>query len=360
MNYGEMQPVAGRATDRAMREVRYEFADNLPGLLEHLGISVLISTYQAGKLAVIGGARGDLDLTFHNYDRPMGLAVDPGLDRLAVATRDAILVAWNEVEIARRLPERAGCCFLTRKAHVTGDIQAHQIGWAGDELWLVNTRFSCLCTLDERHSFVPRWQPGFIDALVAEDRCHLSGLAIAGGQPRYVTALARTNVAEGWRPVKHHAGVLLDVKTGDAVAENLAMPHSPVVHDGAILLLDSGRGSLVRVTPAGESQALARFPGYTRGLAVYHDLALVGLSKIRETSTFDNLPILDRHQELKCGFVIMDLRRGTLVSQLEFKSGIDEIFDVATVAHPGRTILRGPHPAQDGHDTMWVVPAAGG
>ena len=28
-----------------------------------------------------------------------------------------------------------------------------------DELWLVNTRFSCLATLDHEHSFVPRWRP---------------------------------------------------------------------------------------------------------------------------------------------------------------------------------------------------------
>jgi hypothetical protein len=35
----------------------------------------------------------------------------------------------------------------------------------GDELWLVNTAFGCLCTLDSRHSFVPRWRPPFLTVL---------------------------------------------------------------------------------------------------------------------------------------------------------------------------------------------------
>ena len=38
------------------------------------------------------------------------------------------------------------------------------MAWAGDELWIVNTRFSCLCNRDTLHSFVPRWRPPFVSA----------------------------------------------------------------------------------------------------------------------------------------------------------------------------------------------------
>jgi hypothetical protein len=63
------------------------------------------------------------------------------------------------------------------------------------QLWFINTRFSCLCTLNAVHSFVPCLRPRFITALAPEDRCHLIGLALAPGpdsQPviRFVTALA--------------------------------------------------------------------------------------------------------------------------------------------------------------------------
>ena len=42
---------------------------------------------------------------------------------------------------------------------------------------------------------MPRWRPPFITALAAEDRCHLNGLAIVDGRPRYVTALGETDTA---------------------------------------------------------------------------------------------------------------------------------------------------------------------
>ena len=119
----------------------------------------------------------------------------------------------NAPDIAPRV-EPAGqhdACFLPRSCHVTGDIGVHELAWAGDELWVVNTRFSCLCTLHPDYSFVPRWRPPFITALAAEDRCHLNGLAIVDGRPRYVTALGETDTAGGWRADKPQGGCLMDV-----------------------------------------------------------------------------------------------------------------------------------------------------
>ena len=65
-----------------------------------------------------------------------------------------------------------------RTAHYTGDIQAHECAWVGNEFWVVNTLFSCLSALHPYHSFAPRWMPPFISALIPEDRCHLNGLAL--------------------------------------------------------------------------------------------------------------------------------------------------------------------------------------
>ena len=36
--------------------VEYEHSTNLPGVLQQLNLSVLISTYQAGKLVVVGSS----------------------------------------------------------------------------------------------------------------------------------------------------------------------------------------------------------------------------------------------------------------------------------------------------------------
>ena len=83
-------------------------------------------------------------------------------------------------------------CYLPRLSYITGDIKSHEIAWSNAELWVVNTRFSCLCTVHSDYSFVPRWQPSFIHQLEAGDACHLNGLAMVDQQPRYVSVFGRT------------------------------------------------------------------------------------------------------------------------------------------------------------------------
>ena len=109
-------------------------------------------------------------------------------------------------------PGRHDACFLPRSSHVTGNIQIHEMAWGtGDELWVVNTRFSCLCTLDGSASFAPRWRPPFVSALEPTDRCHLNGLGMVDGTPRYVTALGETDEPAGWRANKAKGGIVMDV-----------------------------------------------------------------------------------------------------------------------------------------------------
>src|SRR3990167_6895481 len=169
------------------REVRFEYSRSFRGLLERLRASLLVSTYQAGKLAVVGVRGGELGFTFHNFERVMGIAVGPR--RLAVGTRRQIYLLHAAPDLAARVAPAGthDACWLTRSAHFTGNLHGHELAWGSDGLWIVNTLFSCLCTLDEGYSFVPRWRPPFVTELADQDRCHLNGLAIQDGQPRYVT-----------------------------------------------------------------------------------------------------------------------------------------------------------------------------
>lgn len=348
----------------AYREVRYEHSRNLPALLEQLGASLLVSTYQAGKLFVLGASQGELALSFHNFEQAMGIAVKR--DRIAVGTRNQIWFLRSEPQIASQLEPcgRHDGCFLARSSHFTGNLHGHELAWASDELWVVNTSFSCLCVLHPDYSFVPRWRPPFISALAAEDRCHLNGMALAEDErgvlaPRYVTALAETDTAQGWRPHKATSGCLIDVTTDQTVARGFAMPHSPRVHQGRVWLLDSGTGRLVVVDPVrGKVEPVAELPGYTRGLAFHDSFAFVGLSKIRETSTFGGMPIADRREELRCGVGVIDLRTGRLVAHLEFQSGVEEIFAVQVLPGIRFPAMSGPYPEIDGVPAIWCAPEA--
>jgi uncharacterized protein (TIGR03032 family) len=342
-----------------MREVRYEHSLNLAPLLEHLRVTLLVSTYQAGKLVVVGAGDGKPEFAFHSFERAMGIAVHR--DRLAVGAQRQIWLLRSAPDIAARLAGRGyDACYLARAAHYTGDIHVHELTWVGDELWFVNTLFSCLCTLHENYSFVPRWRPPFITALAAEDRCHLNGVALADGQPRYVTMLGETDTAGGWRPNKASGGCLMDMTASAVVARGFAMPHSPRVANGRLWLLDSGRGRLVTLDPKdGQAETVAELPGYTRGLALTKEAAFVGLSRIRETSTFGGLPIAERRGELKCGVAIVELRSGRMAALLEFKSGVEEVFDVQVLPGLRRPLLAGPFAGQDGGEVIWTVPGPG-
>jgi uncharacterized protein (TIGR03032 family) len=339
------------------REISFQHSPNFPQLLDELRSSLLVSTYQAGKLAVLSPSQGKLSLSFHNFDRPMGLAISPA--QLAVGSRNQIWFLDSTPNIAAQIPsdQKVDSCFLARRSHMTGEIQCHEMAFAGDELWIVNTFFSCLCTYNPRYSFVPRWRPPFITDLAAEDRCHLNGLALLDGKPKYVSALAETNVAQGWRPNKAQTGCLIDVASNRIVARGFAMPHSPRVHLGQVWLLDSGRGQLVCVdVESSKWQSVAAVPGYARGLALAGNLAFIGLSKIRETSTFSGVPIAEKRDELRCGIGVIELSTGRTVATFEFTAGVEEIFDVALLPGICSPSLRGPFSVEDGHQTIWVAP----
>ncbi len=307
----------------------YTQTDSFVALLHQLQASVLVTTYQANKLLVLRAAGNGLSTLVRTFDQPMGLAVDA--QRMTIGTRTQVWTLRNAPDIAPRV-EPVGqhdACFLPRSCHVTGDIRVHEIAWVGDELWIVNTRFSCLCTLHEDYSFVPRWRPPFISALAAEDRCHLNGLALVDGRLKYVTALGETDTPNGWRPNKPHGGILMDMPSGAIVARGLSMPHSPRWHDGRLWLLESGTGRLVFVDIAtGKHHTVAELPGFARGLVLVGPYAFIGLSKIREKSAMTGVPLAERRDQLKCGVAVVDLRSGRVVGMLEFQTAVEEIFDV--------------------------------
>src|SRR5262245_28743928 len=268
------QPQPSPQAPPAPVEFHYAQTDNFPALLHQLRASLLVSTYQANKLLVVRAAGNGLSTLVRTFEKPMGLADDAR--RLALGTRDQVWTFRNAPDIAPRIEPlgQHDACYLPRSSHVTGDIAIHEMAWAADELWIVNTRFSCLCTLSPDYSFVPRWRPPFITALAAEDRCHLNGLALLPGErgtlvPRYVPALGDTDMRGGWRENKPHGGILMDVRSGQIIARGLSMPHSPRWHEDRLWLLESGTGRLVLIDPAnGKQQEVTELPGFARGLVM--------------------------------------------------------------------------------------------
>jgi uncharacterized protein (TIGR03032 family) len=299
--------------------------------LAQAGGALAVSTYQAGKVAMIGWDGQRVTLLMREFDKPMGLSVSG--NRLLLATRYDLWIFANSSLLAHEYledqPGRYDALYLPRTTFHTGDLHTHDIAVSGDDIWLAATRFSCLAKLSYDFSFRPVWKPRFVSDLVPEDRCHLNGIAVRDGQPRYVTALGTTDAAGAWRERKATGGLLIDVQTDENVLEGLAMPHSPRWYDGRLWTLNSGAGELLVVdSENGRAEVVRRMPGYLRGLCFCGPYALVGLSKIRERHIFGGLPVQQRGETLLCGVAVIDIRTGQEAGFFEFTAGCEELFDV--------------------------------
>lgn len=353
-------PDHAAAGPASLRQVAVDFqhSANLPDLLTRLEASLVVSTYQAGKVFTVGAHEGRLRIAFHHFEQAMGVARTP--TGLAIGGKRQIwILPAAPMDLARRV-KPAGThdiAFLARQAHFTGPILGHDLAWAGGKLWVANTLFNCLATIEPNASFVPRWRPPFISELATGDRCHLNGLAVDDDGPRFVTVLGETDVENGWRPGKANGGCIIDVATGDVLVRGLSMPHSPRLHAGDLWLLNSGHGRLDRYDAATRAiRPVADLPGYTRGLDFHGGLAFVGLSRIRETAVFGGLPIDARRESLRCGVAVVEIASGRIAAWLFFTTGVEEVFEVRTLPGYLNPVVSGPYPDIDETETIWFVP----
>ena len=317
-------------TSEETADLRSVHTSNLPELFEQLRISLIVSTYQAGKAIIVRNDNGRLNTHFRTFTKPMGIAADNS--RLIIGGSNMVWEYRNMPAVAKKL-EPAGkhdACYLPRRIHVTGDIDIHELAWDGNnELWAVNTRFCCLCTVDADHSFSPRWRPPFVTALAPEDRCHLNGIAMVDGRPKYVTALGETDVRGGWRANKAHGGILMDVESNDILLHGLSMPHSPRWYREKLWILESGEGSLAQVDLEHHTwRTVAQVPGFTRGIDFIGPLAFIGLSQVRESAVFSGIPLVQRLHDRTCGVWVVNIETGKTVGFLRFEGGVQEIFAV--------------------------------
>jgi uncharacterized protein (TIGR03032 family) len=366
---GRLTPGQGRPGTEDPGPLRAGHTPNFPALLRQFGASLLVTTYQAGKLVLVRNEGDHLNTHFRTFQAPMGLALADGGARLAIGTTLQVWEYRDNPDVGRRL-EPAGthdACYLPRSSHVTGNVMIHEMAYGSGgevgrfskpshELWFVNTRFSCLAALDPEASFTPRWRPPFVTELEPSDRCHLNGVAMVDGRPKYVTALGETNEMAGWRPNKARGGVLLDVDSGAVLCRGLSMPHSPRWYGGRLWVCESGSGTLGTVDMStGRYEAVAALPGFTRGLDFAGHLAFVGLSQVRESAVFSGIPITERlaPEERTCGVCVVDLRSGEPIALLKFESGVQEVFAVAVLPRRFPDLINDDEPLLE---SSFVVP----
>lgn len=294
--------------------------------------SLAFTTYQAGKVFFIGlQPTGQLSIFERNFERCMGLWADNSGFYMS-----SLYQLWrfeNALEPGQ-LHNGYDSLYVPQLGYVTGDLDIHDLAVAElDKVVFVNTLFNCLATVSEKYSFIPFWKPSFISKLAAEDRCHLNGLAMREGKPKYVTAVSQSDVVDGWRDRRQDGGCLIDINSNEVLLRGLSMPHSPRWYQGKLWLLNSGAGFFGYADlERGIFEPVTFCPGYLRGCAFVGDFAILGTSKARENKTFSGLALDEnlrlRDAEPRCGLLVIDLRSGNIVHWLRIEGVVEELYDV--------------------------------
>lgn len=302
--------------------------------------NLLVTTYQAGQVVMVRPQPQGVNTHFMAFDRPMGIAKRN--NEIAIGGVASVTTFRNLAAVGPKVGQgdQVDACYLPRKKHITGAIDIHEMGYDKfDKLWFINTKMSCLATLDQDHSFKPEWRPPFISSYDLTDRCHLNGLGFRDGVPRYVSMLGASDEPGGWRKNKISGGQIMDITTNEVLVKGLCMPHSPRWYNNALWFLSSGSGQLMRMETGKSPEVVAELPGFARGLDFIDRYAIIGLSQIRESATFAGLPLTKRVEERESGVWVVDTTNGQIVAFLVFTGNVQEVFEIKVLPHHFAAII---------------------
>ena len=322
----------------AASEVKFsaEVSRGFTQWLKSKNISLVLSTYKVGKVIFLGvDPQNELWIYNRNVGRCLGLKADA--TGFWVSSDSWLYRFENTMPAQRKGTKGEDALYSPRQGYFTGDMDIHDIAVTPDnEPLFVNTMCNCLAKPSWKSSFEMVWKPPFITDLIAEDRCHLNGLAMKDGKPAYMTAVSTSNTFDGWRDQRESGGVLLEVKSGKVLCSGLSMPHSPRWYKGKLWLHNSGHGEFGYINFSKKKfEPVAFCPGYLRGLDFVDDYAVVGLSLPRENSSFTGLPLdtalTERKIQAKCGLYIVELKSGRILHSVKFGGVVSELYDVAVL-----------------------------
>ena len=302
-----------------------------------LGCTLAISTYQAGKLIFISAKDENALVQLpRNFEKPMGIALSEDVNHMALACKNQIITFANSPDLALHYPKSPGkydALFMPRTTYHTGPLDIHDLRFGEDKrLFAVNTLFSCIVEIDHGFNFRPHWSPPAITELVSEDRCHLNGMVMKDGKPKYATAFNQGNSAQSWRDTVTTSGVMYDIEANEVIAEGLPMPHSPMAVGDDLYVLLSATGELAKIDKStGRYDVITKYEGFVRGMSLVQDYLFIGLSKLRKnSSTFAKLPFAEKANQ--SGLLIVHLPTGSIAGQITYQTSVDEIYDVHAIA----------------------------
>jgi uncharacterized protein (TIGR03032 family) len=294
-----------------------EASPRLRQWLQARRISLALSTGSGDRIVTLGVAESGLVTRDAICARPTALLQTAKGLYVAAETRlwrfDDALGEGESFQGADRL-------FLPSQSRPTGaigieDLAAEESG----KLLAAVSRFNCIARMNSRGDLKPIWRPAFIDAIVSEDRCHVSGFCLSENALAYVAVAAASNERDGWRKAERAAGQVIEAATHRVVAEGLALPRAPRLYRNRLWILESGTGWFGWIDcEQRRFERVTQLPGAPHGLRFLGDHAVIAIAG--ETP----------------GLCWVNVKSGAIEHRLSLTGAIDAVTDLAVI--PGGAV----------------------
>lgn len=312
--------------------------------LARLDLTLIVTREYENLLLGVAAPAGQPRLTYYPLPHPSGLAFDARQSTLHVAaTRNPNqLVTFSPLKGLRErrdlpgsLPEGRplmpvrtrfvpGCLYMHDLAMVDGALHANAVGE------------NAIVRFDETNGAPTRvWWPRAIERDgrpdFSQNYLQLNSIA-AGSDLRSSYFSASAERIGRWRPGHLRfpvdgRGVIFASATREPVVHGLTRPHSARLTGDQLWVANSGYGELgVAIDSVFEPQL--KLPGWTRGLWLGADTAVVGTSRV--IPRFRHYaPGLDVDRS-ECGIHLVDLTRTTVIGSLIWPTG-NQLFAIEAV-----------------------------
>jgi uncharacterized protein (TIGR03032 family) len=305
-----------------------------------LDVSLLVTReYEHVLMALRAGARAPA-VSFLPMPHPSGLAVDRRRTVLHVAsTRNPNIVfdlepAGSPARAGTPRAPRADAQALVpvRSRYFPGSLYLHDLAIIDGDLHANAVGQNAVVRLHADGRSERVWWPRCVESPAGPrfDRNYLQLNSIAAG-PRLASSFFSASAASpsARRPGHRNfpvdgRGVVFSGASREPIAGGLTRPHSARLHRGRIWLCNSGYGE-VGFIDDGAFVAVARLPGWTRGLCFRGGIAFVGTSRVIPRFR-QYAPGIDVNAST-CGIHAVDARSGALLGSITWPQG-NQIFAI--------------------------------
>jgi uncharacterized protein (TIGR03032 family) len=314
--------------------------------LARLDVTVLVTREYEHLMMALTVHQGRPHVTFLSLPHPSGIAVDEKHQHVHVAA------TRNPNQIFTLAPARAALnrgdarapalddrpLVPLRSRFLPGSLYVHDLALIGGKLHGNAVAHNAVVSIDAENGWKRVWWPKTIETGAGPDwsRNYLQLNSIAAGRTLRDSFFSASSEAPGRKrpgmlgyPVDGR-GVIFSGRTREVIARGLTRPHSARFDaaSGRLWVDNSGYGE-VGVIEDGGFTAVARLPGWTRGLAFRDGVALVATSRVIPRFRA-YAPGLDVDRSV-CGLHVVDTSSGRVLASLRWPYG-NQVFAVECVS----------------------------